>query len=143
MQHAAYDLPELLLQAKYFKQTRSGQTVAAYVLPGFDSRIRLGIEEKITPGSVKNGKLIPPAFESIKRRGGKRHTKIQLSIEGTQALHATLGAALAEADHRVGYIKRINTLTDVVYQLCTQEEKAHRAGPSGNDGSSGDSAPHP
>lgn len=62
--------------------------------------LTIKLERKIIPEDVTAGKLNSTAVQKVKKRGGKRSTTLTVSLEGAEALHLALTAALEDARRR-------------------------------------------
>lgn len=78
---------------RYFVRLGKGRAVSARSTS--NSSVIVKMERKITPEFVSGGKLLPAT--RFKRRGGKMHTDIVMSLEAAEALQKTLKAAIKDA----------------------------------------------
>ena len=119
-----FDISPAKVIHRFWRTRKDGTTVAIYV-PDCeeDTTLRLVLQHAITPSDVHGGKLLPTTSERIKRRGGKRQTGLNLSLETAETLHATLGKAIAcaKAKERSAQTRRL-----FVQTLWASLEMTHR-----------------
>jgi hypothetical protein len=82
---------------RFWMSPRQGSTVSVAVRDPNGEKLELLLQRKLTPSDLKDGKLLPVAWSTIKHRGGKRLSGMTLSLESAEALHAVLGRALKDA----------------------------------------------
>jgi hypothetical protein len=115
---------DLGLKPKVFlaKFRSSGRTIKV-IVPSLGSArpLTVAFERKIAREDVHEGKLIPRFRESIKRRGGKQLTRIDLTPEEAEALYIILKPAIKTMQRR----KLQNMLFYAVFNMIAAQA-AHR-----------------
>lgn len=91
---------------------------------GDTGTLSIQVERKIGRNDVKNGKLLPMAQETTKRRGGKRSLTMDLPFETAEALHYALGKELRAARLRRTLISCVDRF---IAHLLTRDTKKHAA----------------
>jgi len=85
---------------KHFLQFGSGRCVSVFVNDIDLDNVVLQFERHLGSSDIADGKLIPLTLEKVKKRGGKRLTRIRISYETAEALYAILKPALKDARQR-------------------------------------------